>query len=242
MFTFELICMLLEGYLKFLLLVGFFGVFKIIKIFGFLAHTQSAQANCQRRLSLRRPFFSTGSHAQANCQRRLSVCVNLFPVFFSAHSACVGNFLAQTQPAQAIFQRRLSLRRQFFSAGSAYAKKTKWRIPVAVFEKKNKNLSSPQVTYPYRIYWCKKMGQKSHTWAPLRIEHLRNIMSWILLPGTATKRSITQHAYGSLLANFSKTQKSCDVVALSFILLFLPFFAYVYVRRCIYILYLGPWF
>jgi hypothetical protein len=28
-------------------------------------------------------------------------------------------------------------------------------------------LSSPQVTYPYRIYWCKKMGQKSHTWAPL---------------------------------------------------------------------------
>ncbi len=28
--------------------------------------------------------------------------------------------------------------------------------------------SSPQVTYPYRIYWCKKMGRKSHTWAPLR--------------------------------------------------------------------------
>ncbi len=28
---------------------------------------------------------------------------------------------------------------------------------------------SPQVTYPYRIYWCKKkMGRKSHTWAPLR--------------------------------------------------------------------------
>ena len=32
---------------------------------------------------------------------------------------------------------------------------------------KKKNLSSPQVTYPYRIYWCKKMGRKSHIWAPL---------------------------------------------------------------------------
>jgi hypothetical protein len=29
--------------------------------------------------------------------------------------------------------------------------------------KKNFFLSSPQVTYPYRIYWCKKMGQKSDT-------------------------------------------------------------------------------
>ncbi len=36
------------------------------------------------------------------------MCVNLFHVF-----------LAHTQPAQATFQRRLSLRRQFFSAGSA---------------------------------------------------------------------------------------------------------------------------
>jgi hypothetical protein len=34
--------MLLEGYLKFLLLVVFWGVFKNIEIFGFLAHTQPA--------------------------------------------------------------------------------------------------------------------------------------------------------------------------------------------------------
>ncbi len=35
--------------------------------------------------------------------------------------------------------------------------------------KKKFFFSSPQVTYPYRIYWCKKkMGRKSHTWAPLR--------------------------------------------------------------------------
>jgi hypothetical protein len=43
MFTFELICMLIEGYLKkILLLVVFFWGIKIIKIFGFLAHTQPA--------------------------------------------------------------------------------------------------------------------------------------------------------------------------------------------------------
>ncbi len=134
MFLFELICMLLEGYLKIFTLSGFFGVFKIIIIFGFLAHTQPAQANCQRRLSrrrqivsagsaLRRPFFSAGSVYKANCQRRLSVCVNLFPVFFqrtlslrrqffSAGSTCVGNFLVQAQPAQAFFQRRLSKRKK----------------------------------------------------------------------------------------------------------------------------------
>jgi hypothetical protein len=50
MFTFELICMLLEGYLKIITLRGFFGIFKIIKIFGFLA-----------RLSLRRQIVSAGS-------------------------------------------------------------------------------------------------------------------------------------------------------------------------------------
>ncbi len=33
--------------------------------------------------------------------------------------------------------------------------------------RKNFFFSSPQVTHPYRIYWCKKMGRKSHTWAPL---------------------------------------------------------------------------
>ncbi len=139
MFTFELICMLLEGYLKIFTLSR---VFKIIKIFGFLAHTQSALANCQRRLSLRRPFFSTGSAclgkllAQAQCVRKFIPCffqrtLSLRGQLFSAGSACVGNFLAQAQPAQAIFQRRLSIR-----------KKTKWRIPVVVFEKNQKFIQS----------------------------------------------------------------------------------------------------
>jgi hypothetical protein len=44
MFTFELICMLLEEYLKISTLSGFFGVFKIIETFGFLAQAQPAQA------------------------------------------------------------------------------------------------------------------------------------------------------------------------------------------------------
>jgi hypothetical protein len=48
MFTFELICMLLEGYLKIFTLSGFLGLFNWI---------------------------------------------------FSAHSACIGNFFAHTQPA-----------------------------------------------------------------------------------------------------------------------------------------------
>jgi hypothetical protein len=42
MFTFEFICMLLEGYLNIFTLSGFFGLFKSIEIFGFLAHTQPA--------------------------------------------------------------------------------------------------------------------------------------------------------------------------------------------------------
>jgi hypothetical protein len=50
MFTFELICMLLEGYLKNFTLFVFLGVFKIIKIFGI-----------QRTLSLRRQIVSPGS-------------------------------------------------------------------------------------------------------------------------------------------------------------------------------------
>jgi hypothetical protein len=67
-FTFELICMLLEGYLKNFPLTDFFWVFKNIEIFGFLVHPQP----------LRRQFFS-------------------------ACSACVGNFLAEAQPALANF-------------------------------------------------------------------------------------------------------------------------------------------
>ncbi len=42
MFTFELISMLLEDYLKIFTLSDFFGLFKNIEIFGFLAHTQPA--------------------------------------------------------------------------------------------------------------------------------------------------------------------------------------------------------
>ncbi len=42
MLTFELIFLLLEGYLKIFTLSGFFGVFENIEIFGFLAQAQSA--------------------------------------------------------------------------------------------------------------------------------------------------------------------------------------------------------
>ncbi len=40
--TFELISMLLEGYLKIFTLSGFFGVLKNIEIFGFLAQAEPA--------------------------------------------------------------------------------------------------------------------------------------------------------------------------------------------------------
>ncbi len=76
------------------------------------------------------------------------------------------------------FQCRLSLRRQFFSAGSACVGKFLVQAQPAQKKKngeylprssKNFFFSSPQVTYPYRIYWCQtKIGQKSHTWAPLK--------------------------------------------------------------------------
>jgi hypothetical protein len=42
MFTFELICMLLEGYLKIFTLSSFYEVLKNIEIFGFLAQAQHA--------------------------------------------------------------------------------------------------------------------------------------------------------------------------------------------------------
>ncbi len=42
MFTFELICMILEGYLKICTLSVFLGFFKNIEIFGFLAQAQPA--------------------------------------------------------------------------------------------------------------------------------------------------------------------------------------------------------
>ncbi len=42
MFTFDLICMLLEGYLKIFTLSGFFGVLKNIENFGFLEQAQPA--------------------------------------------------------------------------------------------------------------------------------------------------------------------------------------------------------
>ncbi len=84
-----------------------------------------------------------------------SVCVNLFPVltvfcqhilslrrqFFSAGSAFVGKFLAHAHPAQAIFQRTLIMR-----------KKHKMANICRSLRKKNNKFSSPQVTYPYKIY------------------------------------------------------------------------------------------
>jgi hypothetical protein len=45
MFTFGLICMLLEGYLKIFTLSVFLGVLNNIENFGFLAQAQHAQKN-----------------------------------------------------------------------------------------------------------------------------------------------------------------------------------------------------
>ena len=137
MFTFELICMILEGYLKNFTLSGFFGFLKILKFLDF-----------QLTLSLRRQLFSAHSAcagnflaqaqpAQANCQRRLSLR-KYFPCF-------VRFFLAHAQPAQAIFQRRFSLRRQIFSAGSACVKKQ--NCEYLPWSSKHFFFSSPQVTY-----------------------------------------------------------------------------------------------
>ncbi len=122
MFSFELICMLLEGYYKNFTLSGFFLGFKIIIKF----------LDFQRTLSLRRQIVSAGSAcvdlflAQAQCVRKFIPCffqrtLSLRRQFFSAGSACVGNFLAQAQHAQ---------------------KKTKWRISAVVFEKKQKFIQS----------------------------------------------------------------------------------------------------
>ncbi len=66
-----------------------------------LAQAQPAQTFFQCRLSMRSQLL-----AQAQCVRKF------IPCFLSAHSACVGNF-----------ERSLSLHRQFFSPGSACAKK-----------------------------------------------------------------------------------------------------------------------
>jgi hypothetical protein len=49
---------------------------------------------------------------------------------------------------------------------------------------RKKNLSSPQLTYPYRIYWCKKMGRKSHTWAPLSPLHFSRYFAITAAPTT----------------------------------------------------------
>ncbi len=66
------------------------------------------------------------------------------------------------------------MRRQIFSTGSACVKKNKMAnichgLQIFFF------FSSPQVTYPYRIYWCKKNGWKiSHlgTFKRLQIQAL----------------------------------------------------------------------
>ncbi len=102
MFTFELICMLLEVYLKNFTLSGFWGVFKNSEIFGFLAQAQPAQAIFQCRLSLPRQFFSADSACVgkflAQAQRASIFCPVL--TVFLVQASQVGIFLAQTQPAQ----------------------------------------------------------------------------------------------------------------------------------------------
>ncbi len=147
----------------------------------FLTQAQPAQAIFQRRLSQRRQFFCAGSAcvdillaqaqpAQANCQRRLSVR-KFFPCFysffwrklslrrhfFSADSACVDIFLAQAQPAQTNFQRRLILRKKYKMAN--------------ICRSLRQNFFFSQVlksTTHIRFIGVKKMGRKSHTWAPLK--------------------------------------------------------------------------
>ncbi len=86
-------------------------------------------------------------------QRRLSLRRQIV----SAGSACVGNFLAQVQPAQANFQRRLSLRKKNKMANICRGLRKK------IF-------FSPVLKSPTHIGFIgvKKMGQKSHTWAPLK--------------------------------------------------------------------------
>ncbi len=98
---------------------------------NFFAQAEPAQTFFQRRLSLRRQIVSAGS-----------VCINFFPVltvFFSAGSACVGIFLAQTQPAQtffltqaqpaqAFFQRTLSMRKKHKMANICRSLRKKTKI------------------------------------------------------------------------------------------------------------------
>ncbi len=69
-----------------------------------------------------------------------------------------------------------SLRRQIFSAGSACVKKTKWRISAVVFEI---FFFSPVLKSPTHIGFIgvKKMGQKSHTWAPLSLNAIKNLFN-----------------------------------------------------------------
>ncbi len=135
------------------------------------ALAQPAQTFFQRRLSRRRQFFSAGSAcvdiflaqaqpAQANCQRRLSLR-KFFPCFDSFFQRRLSLrrhfFKRRLSLCRLFFQRRLSLCRQFFNAGSACAKNTKRRISPVVFAK-IKKFSSPQVTYPYRVYkWIENL-------------------------------------------------------------------------------------
>jgi hypothetical protein len=93
MFTFELICMLLEGYLNNFTLSGFFWGWI------FSAHSACVGKLLAQAQPAKTSFFSAGSAcvgkllAQAQCVRKF------IPCFFSAHSACAGNFLAQAHPA-----------------------------------------------------------------------------------------------------------------------------------------------
>ncbi len=92
-------------------------------------------------------------------------CVGLF---FSAGSACVG-----------IFFRADSACVDIFSAGSACVKKQNGEyLPWS--SKKKKIFSSPQVTYPYRIYWCKKNGSKISHLGTFKHLHLLNFQ--LILP------------------------------------------------------------
>jgi hypothetical protein len=91
-------------------------------------------------LSMRKYIFLAHTQRAKAFFSAHSACVDLF---FCAHSACVGNFVAHSEHAQ----------------------KTQNGEFLPQSSKKMKKMSSPQVAYPDLL---KKIGRKSHTWAPFR--------------------------------------------------------------------------
>ncbi len=69
----------------------------------------------------------------------------------------------------------LIMRRQFFSARSACAKKTKWLISAVVFKNNFFSLVLKSPTHAGFI-GVKEMGQKSHNWEPLNLLYFKSFL------------------------------------------------------------------